>query len=255
MIANYHTHTPRCRHASGSETEFVQSAVEEGLEILGFSDHAPYLFPEDYYSTFRMYPDELAGYVKSVEKVRQEFAGRIRIPLGLEAELYPAFFRETLAFIRDAGVEYLLLGQHFVGSEIGEHYCGRPTADTDILRRYCHQVADAMYTGLFSYVAHPDLLYFTGDRVAYRQYMRDICRAARDCRLPLEMNLLGILARRNYPDPVFWEIAAEEDCTVIVGRDAHTPEQLRDNHSEAAAMELIRHLGLTVADTVELKRI
>ena len=255
MIANYHTHTPRCHHASGSEAEFVQVAVEEGLEILGFSDHAPYLFPEDYYSTFRMYPDELAGYVESVEKVRQDFAGQIRIPLGLEVELYPAFFRQTLSFIRDAGIEYLLLGQHFVGSEIGEHYCGRPTADTDILRRYCRQVAEAMYTGLFSYVAHPDLLYFTGDRTAYRQYMRDICRAAKDCSLPLEMNLLGILARRNYPDPVFWELAAEENCTVIVGRDAHTPQQLQDKESEAAAMELIHHLGLTTVDTVELKRI
>lgn len=255
MIANYHTHTPRCRHAAGAEEEFVQAALEEGLQVLGFSDHTPYWFGGDYYSTFRMYPEQLEDYVNSVLRVRSAYAGEIQIPLGLEAEYYPAYFSGMLDRVRDAGIEYLLLGQHFVGSEIGEHYCGRPTADTDILRRYCRQVNDAMYTGLFSYLAHPDLLYFTGDPRAYRHCMKDVCRAAKDCGLPLEMNLLGILTGRNYPNPVFWELAAEEDCTVILGRDAHTPEQLHDRQSEALARRLVDRLGLKTVDTVELKRI
>ena len=46
MIANYHTHTTRCRHASGTEEAYVQAAIQGGLEILGFSDHTPYWFPE-----------------------------------------------------------------------------------------------------------------------------------------------------------------------------------------------------------------
>ena len=54
MIANYHTHTPRCNHAVGSEEEYVQQALKAGIKILGFSDHTPYLFPGDYYSTFRI---------------------------------------------------------------------------------------------------------------------------------------------------------------------------------------------------------
>ena len=60
MIANYHTHTPRCRHAQGTEEEYAQAAVNAGMEILGFSDHTPYWFPGDYYSHLRMYPNELA---------------------------------------------------------------------------------------------------------------------------------------------------------------------------------------------------
>ena len=54
MIANYHTHTPRCNHAVGTEREYVENALEAGLQILGFSDHSPYIFPGDYYSGFRM---------------------------------------------------------------------------------------------------------------------------------------------------------------------------------------------------------
>ena len=30
MIANYHTHTPRCRHAEGTEAEYVQAALDAG---------------------------------------------------------------------------------------------------------------------------------------------------------------------------------------------------------------------------------
>ena len=41
MRANYHTHTPRCRHAVGSEREYIEQAIEAGMEILGFSDHTP----------------------------------------------------------------------------------------------------------------------------------------------------------------------------------------------------------------------
>ena len=54
MIANYHTHTWRCNHATGQEEEYVLTAVEQGFQILGFSDHAPYLFPEGYHSWVRM---------------------------------------------------------------------------------------------------------------------------------------------------------------------------------------------------------
>ena len=71
MITNLHTHTPRCRHASGTEEEYVRCALNAGLQTLGFSDHTPYPFPNGYYSTFRMFPDELPGYVAAVEDVRK----------------------------------------------------------------------------------------------------------------------------------------------------------------------------------------
>ena len=42
MFANYHTHTARCRHAAGADREYVRSAIDSGVKILGFSDHAPF---------------------------------------------------------------------------------------------------------------------------------------------------------------------------------------------------------------------
>ena len=41
MKTNYHTHTTRCHHATGSDEEFVLSAIKGGYQELGFSDHTP----------------------------------------------------------------------------------------------------------------------------------------------------------------------------------------------------------------------
>ena len=81
MIANYHTHTPLCRHAKGSVMEYAQAACDAGLTILGFSDHTPYCFPEGYYSHMRMYPDQLSGYV------REELAAKGRTQTYVPAVL------------------------------------------------------------------------------------------------------------------------------------------------------------------------
>lgn len=36
MIANYHTHTWRCRHADGTEREYVERAIEAVLKFSVF---------------------------------------------------------------------------------------------------------------------------------------------------------------------------------------------------------------------------
>ena len=41
MIANYHTHTPRCHHAKGTEREYVENAIRAGIKRFGFADHSP----------------------------------------------------------------------------------------------------------------------------------------------------------------------------------------------------------------------
>ena len=37
-ITNYHTHTSRCKHARGTDRDYVQQAVDSGYQVLGFTD-------------------------------------------------------------------------------------------------------------------------------------------------------------------------------------------------------------------------
>lgn len=255
MLANYHTHTPRCNHASGTEEEYVLAAIERGLQTLGFSDHTPYYFPGDYYSTFRMRMDQLEDYTQAVGFMAQKYSDEIKIITGLEAEYYPALFPALLERLRDSEVQYLILGQHMVDNEINADYSGHPTADVDVLKKYAHQVCDAMQTGLFSYLAHPDLINFVGDREIYGENMRLICSEAKQCNIPLEYNLLGLSTNRHYPDPVFWELVAEEGNPVVFGCDAHTPDALKKVSYEKEAIKRLQLLGIQPIELPALRPI
>ena len=236
MIVNYHTHTPRCGHAAGTEREYVEAALRAGIRTLGFSDHTPHDYGVPYRnSRVRMAVEELPAYADTVRGLAAEYRDRLEILLGVEAEYYPRHFARLLELLRLSGVRYMILGQHFLGNEIGEPYCGRPTDDPAVLERYVSQSIEALQTGLFSYFAH--------------------CRAAKDGGVPLEINLLGIREGRSYPDERFWRIAAEEGNAVVIGCDAHRPEHLLDRESEEKALALAERLGLQLTERVRLREI
>ena len=255
MIANYHTHTHRCNHATGTEEDYVNRAIEGGIQIMGFSDHTPYWFHSDYYSHFRMLPDQLEDYFNTIQNLKKNYVNQIELHLGVEVEYYPAYFDELMVRLRDTPTEYMLLGQHFVGNEIGCHYAGRATANEEILAQYCDQVIEAMQTGLFTYLAHPDLLHFVGEDTVYRHHTARLCREAKACNIPLEINLLGIRSGRHYPDIRFWQTAAQEGCSVVLGCDSHDVASAWDPASEQIALEMIGHLGLHLLETVNLRPI
>ena len=253
MIANYHTHTPRCNHAQGSEQEYVDAALSAGLKILGFSDHTPYFFPGDYYSTFRMHPEELPGYVSTVKGLQARYAGRLEIHTGVEAEYYPKYFDRMVDFLRENQIEYMILGQHFVGNEPEGIYSGRETADKAVLETYVRQIITAMETGLFTYVAHPDILNYTGSAAIYNEWMGVLVEEAANCGVPLEFNFLGFREGRNYPNQSFLELVAGKGLPMVLGCDAHRPEALNVPKVEAQVREWLAKLGIPVLETVTLK--
>lgn len=255
MIANYHTHTARCGHAGGTEEEYVKFAIQSGLKILGFSDHTPYWFQGEYYSHMRMYRHELEEYIQVVRDLREKYADQIQILLGVECEYYPSYFEETVEHLRKAGIEYMIQGQHWIGDEENEPYCGRATDDETVLERFVDQSIEGMKTGLFTYLAHPDLIYYVGDEESYLRHMERLCKAAAQLDMPLELNLLGFRARRNYPDARFWKLAGEAGCKVLLGCDAHMPQDFLDTSAIEKTMELVREYELTLLETVPLQPI
>lgn len=252
MKANYHTHTARCNHAVGSEREYVEAAIQSGLKVLGFSDHTPYNFPNGYVSGIRMGMHELENYVDTVLALRREYRNDIDIHLGLEVEYYPVSFPELLKIASDYPIEYFLLAQHFLENEAGEAYCGRRTDQPQILIRYCDQIEDAMSTGRFTYLAHPDLIHFTGSQTLYEQHMRRLCQSAKKYHCPLELNFLGLEDGRHYPNESFWKIAGEEGCDVIFGIDAHTPAAFEFANALQQARQMVQRHRLNLLEDVNL---
>lgn len=68
------------------------------------------------------------------------------------------------------------------------------------------------------------------------------------CDAPLEINLLGLLEGRRYPNPLFWEVAKEVGNKVILGVDAHNPERLKERDVMERGRRLAEKFGLEVID-------
>lgn len=252
MKANFHTHTARCRHATGEDREYVESAIRAGLSVLGFSDHAPYWFPNGYYSAHRMFPEDTENYVHSILSLKEEYKDDIAIYLGFEAEYYPAYFEKFLEMIAPYPYDYLILGQHYIHNEISGHSAMFPPQEPDAayLDDYVNECLEAFETGKFFYLAHPDVMKFTGDKAIYEKEMRRLCEAAKHHGIPLEINLLGIRDKRNYPNEDFWKIVHEVGNDVILGCDAHSPDALALPNDITQGKEMVSRLGLNLIEPI-----
>lgn len=245
MDYNFHTHTVRCHHATGTDEEYVKRAIENGVKYMGFSDHAPFEHSNGHQSWYRINTAEVADYVNSIKVLREKYKDEISLFIGFEMEYYPNSFKKMLDTAIDCGAEYLILGQHFFEEEFDNSPgTSWQTQDVSLLKRYVSLVVEGMETGAFTYVAHPDMMYFDGDYDIYYDEMKKICIASKELDIPLEINFCGIRGKRSYPTDKFWKIAGEVQCPVVCGCDAHTAADAYDVASFEKAKEIIKRFNL-----------
>jgi histidinol-phosphatase (PHP family) len=250
-------------HARGTEEEYVRRAIGAGFSVLGFADHTPWPYTSGFVSDMRMRWDQFPGYLETVLALREKYAGQIAIPVGLECEAFPAWFG-WLRDLKAQCLDYVLLGNHYDGTDEGDHsvlsdrggfYFGRCSRAEHVIR-YAERTIAGMETGIYDYVAHPDLfchVYASFDAECAAA-SRDICQAAVALDIPLEYNLLGIQYharvqewdKLGYPCGQFWEIAAQYPVKAIIGFDAHAPEHLERRDLYDKGLKFLQSLGIGV---------
>lgn len=251
--ANYHTHTTRCMHAEGSEREYIEHAIKGGIKILGFSDHSPMPYTDGFVSGIRMKMEELPGYIETLQKLREEYKDRIDIKIGFEAEYVPELFDSFMKIVEREPIEYLILGQHFVGTETPSRYSGRVHEERQWLKEYVDVVIEGLKTEKFVYLAHPDLIHYGGDDGYYVEQMTRLCEACKQMNIPLEINRLGLCEGRHYPTDLFWQQAAKVGNHIIIGYDAHQPYVMSDEDGYQACMRYAAKHGLTVDEGYRIR--
>ena len=261
MFTNYHTHTFRCGHAgSFPDEEYVLEAISCGMDVLGFTDHIPWPYISDFRQPkVRMDTEAFPDYIASVLELKEKYKDRIKILVGLECEYFPCY----LSWLKEQKerLDYLILGNHWSpNNEYGEPYFGR-ASDPKVVQQYFHYTLEGMKTGLFAYVAHPDLVLMNYPE--FDQSCIDgsyaLCRKAKELDIPLEYNLQGIRHKEKgkatglgYPYAGFWEIAKEVGCKAIIGYDVHNPKHLSEAKYLEYGKEYLEKLGIQVIDHLEL---
>jgi len=255
MISNYHTHTALCRHASGSEEEYVEAAISRGLKLLGFSDHTPQIY-DGFVSKIRMTPDEVRKYFETAKRLKSKYKGKIELLFGFETEYFPATSEVLFELYSKYPVDYIILGQHYYNGrgEIEHSSVFSPSSDPEKFKKYMSLVTEAINTGAFSAVAHPDVYNFTGNASLYEEECEKFIKEAKRLGIPLELNLLGLRAGRHYPNPEFWKIVGRVGAPVILGCDAHAPKDVAAIENVAEGLAFAKKYGIQPLDRLVLRK-
>lgn len=254
----YHTHTPRCGHAYGTDEGYVTEAIANGLVRLGFSDHC--MFPGMDEPYMRGNSSLIGDYLESIGSLKNKYQGKVDIYVGFEAE---NMGKGRIAWLRDmllVKLDYLILGQHGRSGGTRTDFYGSHADKKWADEQYLHDLLEGMETGLFAYVAHPDLFLEWNETLLPRhiEMAKAIASKAKELDIPLEMNC-GYLRRyrewkdvastawMHYPYPTFWKVIKESGAKVTLGVDAHAPSDF-SHYSFDAVYGLANDLGIEIVE-------
>ncbi len=248
MRIDLHNHTTRCNHAEGTIDAYLERAIDLGIDIYGFSEHAPMDFDEKYRLAF----EEMEAYRADVLDAKERYADQIEILLGYEVDWLPGHMDER---VLKADVDYLIGSVHFIdkwGFDNPEFLSGWKEKDIDEIWKAYFEATEAMAnSGLFDVVGHLDLIkvFKYLPREDTRILAKDALRAIKRSGMVLELNTAGLRKPIGeiYPSRALLEAAYELGIPITFSSDAHSPKQVGLGYEEAT--KLARDVGYTKAVT------
>ncbi len=250
MRIDLHNHTTRCNHASGTMDEYIQKAIELGIDIYGFSEHAPMNFDHKYRLKF----EEMKAYESDVLSAKECYKKQIKILLGYEVDYLPNYMDSR---VLDSKVDYLIGSVHFInkwGFDNPEFIGEYKNRDIDeIWKTYFEAIRDMAKSGKFDIVGHLDLIKVF--KFMPKQDMRILAKDAlisiKKADMVLELNSAGLRKPIGeiYPSPSLLEVAYDLDIPITFSSDAHSVEQVGAGYDKCTF--LAKEVGYTKAVTFE----
>lgn len=245
--ADYHMHTPLCRHAVGEPSEYAVHALRVGLDEIGFSDHSP--MARDDFDDWRMRLDQLDDYVERVARARRDHPSLV-IKMALEVDFIPGHEEWVRSLAARHPWDYLIGSVHYVSDswdmdnpqKLSEW---KRRAVFEVWTTYFDRLTQAAESGLFDIIGHADLCKkfgFYPQADCHPLFQRFIQAAARHS-VAIELNTAGLRkdCREIYPSRDFLSLAFADGVPITFGSDAHAPGEVGMNFSDA--VELARNVG------------
>jgi histidinol-phosphatase (PHP family) len=236
--ADYHTHTPLCKHATGEPEEYIAAARSAGLTEYGISDHAP-ARPEPF-DDWRMLESDLPAYFEWIERARAAAA-----PLPVRAGMECDWLTGCESWIEElAGRypwDYLIGSVHYLGAWDFDNpkWLGRWKEENvdEVWTHYWKTYAEMARSGLFDIMGHPDLVKKFSHRPAgdLARFYEPAIEAIAESGCVIELNTAGWHkpCEEAYPHPRFLEIANQAGIPLVISSDAHAPNEVARDFAKA----------------------
>ena len=255
----FHSHTYRCNHAIGDIEDYVSLAIQKGLKIYGVSDHV--FLPGVSEPRTRGEYTCLEEYIDTYNKVKKKYGNDIEMFFGFECEYGEMFIDYYKSLLNDKKFDYLILGQHngfdknlnyiqYVKNHIDDKY--------EDLEAYIEDVIKGIRSGLFFYVAHPDLFFVGAKEVTplLKKLTKEIIKVGEEFDIPFEINIHGFLRQERrkglgligYPASYFWDEVSKSEIKVVYGGDYHELDEVGNEHFDEVLTNFIREHNLKLVD-------
>lgn len=247
LPADYHMHTPLCRHATGEPVDYARHALETGLTEIGFSDHSP--MERDDFDNWRMNMSQLDEYVAKVRLAQKTFP-QLTILLALEVDYLPGQEDWIRSLAARHPWDYFIGSVHYVSdswdidnpAKLSEW---KKRDAFEVWRAYFDRLTLAAQSGLFEIIGHADLPKKFGIRPQqdctplYETFLEAVKKSG----CAIELNTAGLRkdCREIYPSRGLLELAFQKGVPITFGSDAHKPEEVGLDF--AAAIGLAHETG------------
>ena len=254
MRVDLHNHTILCNHAEGSVDEYVERAIELGIDEYGFSDHAPM----NYDPKYRMDISQKHQYEKLILDAKEKYKDKIKVLLAYEVDYIDGFILDEVV---NAKVDYLIGSVHFLrnksdmwGFDNPEFIGVYKSKDIDsIWVEYFDAIKSMAKTGLFDIVGHFDLIkvFRFLPKKDIRILANDALKQIKKSGMVLEINPAGLRKPigETYPSKQLLELAYEMNIDITFGSDAHEIEQVGFKYDEVVS--LAKEIGYTKCITFD----
>ena len=246
QLFNLHTHSYFSDGKSTPE-EVVLEAINQGMKVLGFSDHSPVPFE----NSFAIKNDEVQNYISTIKSLKEKYQDQIDIYCSMEMDFIPGIVKDFKKTKEELSLDYMIGSVHLVGNDINKLWfidgSKVETYDEGLFNYYngdikkgvktfFHQYNEMIETEEFDIVGHFDKIkmhnrdrYFTENEKWYRDLLMETLTLIKEKSLIVEVNTRGIYKKRSedfYPSTWILPIMCEMNIPVVISTDSHKSEEL-----------------------------
>lgn len=233
---DYHTHHHRCGHAVGSIHDYCEAALALGITTFGISDHGPayWLDGDHAQPQTQMACSAVSGYVAEALMERENYADRMDIRVGLEADWIPGRVDDLKHILDSHPFDYVLGSVHYI---LGRSIFARTRWETenpsDVYSAYYTELCRAAESGLFDILSHLTAVEAYGPPIAPKlagHLYPMVAEAIKESGCIVELNTSGYRKRPNDDDPfpnhrLLAELVSRR-VPLTFGSDCHSPHEV-----------------------------
>jgi len=201
------------------------------------------------FDDWRMDLADFPKYLQLVEEAREENP-RLPIRLGLECDFIPGREPWIRELSRKADFDYLIGAVHYITPDWDvdnplklDRWKQQPVEE--VWTRYFQALTQAAQSGLFDFLAHPDLVKKFGHipRGDLLPYYRDALDAIEASKMAIEASTAGLRKEvgQIYPSMQFLKEAFRRNIPVLISSDSHAPQEV--GHEFQRALDLVKEVG------------